>query len=125
MLNVRRFSSFCGAAIMTACLLFPVSGYSQINPFPRDIGLTKQDRALMRDAAKKLYTNDSAAVGATESWRNEKSEDSGTVTIIKLFQDKGYSCKALEHNIVVKGHADVKHYRVNWCKVGAEWKTIP
>ena len=124
MLKNRGFSSLCGATILMACILFSVPGYSQTNPFPRDIGLTKQDLALLGDAARKLYTNDSAALGATESWRNEESEDWGTVTIIKLFQQKGYSCKKLEYHSVVKGHADVQHYRVNWCRVGAEWKTL-
>lgn len=124
MLKNRGFSSLCGAMVLMACILFSVPGYSQTNPFPRDIGLTKQDLVMLHDAAKKLYTNESAAVGATESWRNEESGDSGTVTVVKLFQYKGSPCKQIRHDITVKGHADVKHYRSKWCNVGGEWKML-
>ena len=110
--------------ILMACVLFSVPGYSQTNPFPRDIGLTKQDMTMLRDAAKKLYTNESAAVGASESWNNAESGNSGTVTVIKLFKYKESPCKQIRHDITVKGQADVKHYKVKWCQVGGEWKRL-
>lgn len=58
MLKNRGFSSLCGAMVLMACILFSVPGYSQTNPFPRDIGLTKQDLVMLHDAAKKLYSGE-------------------------------------------------------------------
>ena len=109
---------------MTVCILFSIPGYSQTNPFPSNVGLTKHDLALLNDAAKRLYTNESAALGTTESWRNEKSGNWGTVTVVKLFQQDGHSCKKLEYHNDVKGQSDIQHYSVNWCQVGAEWKIL-
>src|SRR4051794_22363924 len=89
------------ALAVVCALVLGTAAFAQINPFGRSGsgGLTADDLELLEAAASKLYTADNPRVGATESWTNPNTGDTGTVSLIEVFEKDGMPCRKLRHNI--------------------------
>jgi surface antigen len=89
------------------------------------IDLRDEDIAMAKAAAAKLYENPATPVGATESWSNAKSGNSGTVTLVSSSEPNGVPCRRLQHVIKVKDRHDPFIFLFDRCLVDGEWKTYP
>jgi len=111
--------------------------HAQVNPFkgqPSANRLTQEDRDAMTEAAGHLYSNDAASIGSSESWQNDKSGASGSVTLGAMFnrkaQNVSYACRRIDYAVLRKGQASPVHYHANWRKctttpTGAKRRTAP
>ena len=87
-------------------------------------GLTKADTTQLKAAARKLLQDDKGAVGASESWANPTSGRSGTLTVQAKLTKKGYDCRTIQSNLVLKSG---KHRSLvsDVCAVpGKGWKIV-
>lgn len=114
---------------LAAVLLGAVAGgpvQAQLNPFTRaGFELSQEDIDLMTAAAKKLYIDESVAVGTVETWSNPESENTGSVQLIGTFEHQGLPCRRLQHDIKIKDVADPFRYIFDRCKVASgEWKLL-
>jgi len=89
------------------------------------IDLREDDIAMAKAASAKLYENIDTPVGATESWSNPSSGNSGTVTLIARSEPNGVPCRRLQHVIKVKDRHDPFIFLFDRCRVDGEWKTYP
>jgi surface antigen len=99
---------------------------AQLNPFTRaGFELSPEDIEMLRDAAQRLYIDESVAVGTVETWSNPKSGNTGSVQLIGTFEHKGLPCRRLQHDIKVKDVANPFRYIFDRCKVpSGEWKLL-
>jgi surface antigen len=68
---------------------------------------------------------DNPRVGATESWNNATSGDSGTVSLLEVFEKDGMPCRKLRHTIKMHNVKDQQVYTSNRCRVqSGEWKLL-
>lgn len=89
------------------------------NVFPDS--MSSEDLNQLATAAAKLYTPETATVGAMERWSNPKTGNSGTVTLTRQFDYKGMPCRRIEHR--VKFGPSEQTYAMNRCRVPTgEWK---
>ena len=111
----------------TACALPPVA-HAQLNPFRSSrigSGLSQEDLNALGDASRRLYTQDSVANGASDTWSNPKSGNSGTVTVVDSFQRQGNACHKLRYNIRLKVRPGTRTYMLNWCHLpDGSWKVV-
>ncbi len=111
----------------TACAL-PLVAHAQVNPFRSarvGSGLSQQDLRELRDAGRRLYTQDNVANGASDTWSNSQSGNSGTVTVVDSFQRQGNACRKLRYDIRLKVRSGVRTYTLNWChQPDGSWKIV-
>ena len=124
MVTMRTVSGVVAAA---AILVLSSSAFAQINPFARSSGgdITGDDLKLIDAASSKLYKTDNPKVGASEKWSNPTTGNSGTVSLVQVFEKDGMPCRKLRHSIAVKGNKDPQIYIFNRCRVkSGEWKWL-
>lgn len=97
------------------------------NPFgTAGLPLNKQDYSAMAAAANPLLNDESATPGTSHDWNNPKSGNSGTVKLLKIYEDnlqgKNVPCRQLEYTVDIKGQADPYNIVLNRCKVDGSWK---
>ena len=95
----------------TACAL-PLVAHAQVNPFRSSrvgSGLSQQDLRELGDAGRRLYTQN-VANGASDTWSNSQSGNSGTVTVVESFQRQGNACRKLRYDIRLKVRSGVRTY---------------
>ncbi|MCP4329354.1 MAG: hypothetical protein GY791_13055 [Alphaproteobacteria bacterium] len=84
--------------------------------------LTKQDIALIRE---KTDDFERSAAGASESWSNPDSGNSGVVTLMQKFVRQGYPCQQISYVLNMNGESSPRQYTVVWCKTeDGEWKIL-
>jgi len=81
----------------------------------------------MSDASQPLLNDDSLPIGTTREWSNAKSENHGTVQLLKRFeyqyQGSTLPCRELRYHVVVKDSADPYNFAFNRCKLAdGSWK---
>jgi surface antigen len=105
---------------------FDAAALAQINPFARgDSGVTRDDAKFIEEASSKIYKADNPQVGATEKWSNPGTGNSGTVSLIQLYEKDGMPCRKLRHRISTKGSKDPQIYIFSRCRVkSGEWKLL-
>ena len=87
--------------------------------------LPPADLPLAGDAEAKLY-DPTAKVGASESWSNPKTGDSGTVTLISTFERQGQACRRLAHVLKVRGIQGERLFVISRClQSDGSWKIVP
>ena len=69
----------------------------QINPFDDTLNLTKEDIAMINQAARQAL--DGEAVGTVVEWSNDKSGNAGSVTLLRNFEHEGRECREVQHLI--------------------------
>ena len=113
--------------LTTACSL-PLVAHAQVNPFRSSrvgSGLSQQDLRELGDAGRRLYTQDNVANGASDTWSNSQSGNSGTVTVVDSFQRQGNACRKLRYDIRLKVRSGVRTYTLNWCRQpDGSWKIV-
>ena len=100
---------------------------AQINPFGTHSAdnLDADDRRLAEEAASKVYLAQAASIGATQSWSNSASGNSGTVTLVRLHDYRGMPCRTLEHRVQVKTRTEPLVFHLDRCKTDTgEWKIL-
>jgi surface antigen len=100
---------------------------AQINPFgPYSAdNLTADDRQLAEAASRKMYQANAPTVGATESWANSASGNSGTVTLVRIHDYQGMPCRTLQHRVQMKARAEPIEFHLDRCRTPAgEWKIL-
>lgn len=120
---MRTVSCILAAAMVVA---FGTSAIAQINPFARSgSGISNDDAKYIEAASSKIYKADDPQVGAIEKWNNPGTGNSGTVSLIQLYEKDGMPCRKLRHRISVKGHKDPQVYIFSRCRVkSGEWKLL-
>ena len=122
---MRRSAS---ALLFAACLATaPASAQFIPAPFGADLmpdGMTREDIDIVTAASAKLYSAEGAAVGNTETWSNPKTGNSGTITVTRVFENKGMPCRQVTHKIKAGGRSE-QTYVFNRCRVPTgEWKLL-
>ena len=111
--------------VLTVGVLWAQTTAAQVNPFGDSLDLKDSDIAMLQAAASALFQDDKAAIGQTKSWSNPKTGNSGTVSLLELFEHAGMPCKRLQHSIKQKGRADQIIYQFARCRVGdGSWKLL-
>ena len=82
-----------------------------------------RDIELMEQAAKPLYEDSIRQIGDRESWSNEDSGNSGTVTLQQQGKKDGLFCKGVRHEVHVgKRGRDVELDVVRCLHEDGTWK---
>jgi len=112
------------ASVALGAQLLPAQ--AQLNPFTRaGFELSQEDLDMLGAAARKLYVDESAAVGTVETWSNPKTGNTGSVQLIGTFEYKGLPCRRLQHDIKIKDVANPFRYLFDRCKTpSGEWKLL-
>jgi surface antigen len=112
-------------AVLAMGLPFLQPAAAQVNPFGDSLDLKDSDVSMLQAAASTLFRDDQARIGQTESWSNPKTGNSGTVSLLGLFEHAGMPCKRLQHSIKQKGHADLILYQFARCRAAdGTWKLL-
>ncbi len=103
----------------------PVAGHAQISPFLARQGLLldRADFDLADAAARKLLEPQPAPLGTTETWANNKSGNSGTLTMGQAYRRHGHDCRAVSWHDVFKV-GDDRTVILKTCHMPAGWKVM-
>src|ERR1700761_2679716 len=89
---------------------------------PNDARLTDRDNHLLWQTMDGMNKMASPVQGATRSWSNPASGNSGTVTLARLFKSNGMLCHALHYTISFAQQPVPQNYDFNWCRASnGEW----
>ncbi len=119
-----------GAALVACLAIFaPAGAYAQtmgLSSLP-EVSLTAEDYRELAAAYQPLLNDDTVPIGTTKEWSNPKSENHGTVQLVKrfeiTFEGAQLPCRALRYHIILKDNADPYNVRLNRCKVAdGTWK---
>ena len=128
----RRASHGFRPLLLAACVAVPalaaLPASAQFIPTPGPNlvpeTLTREDVTALSAASAKLYTAETVAVGAVETWTNPKTGNSGVVTIARVFERNGMPCREIVHRIKLAREGE-QTYHFNRCRIGTgEWKLI-
>ena len=118
----RRGVAWVAGLSLLGLFVFDTSAYAQYGKM-REEGLSREDLSSMEEASKSLYAAATPKVGATASWKGEKTGNSGTVKLVQVYQYQGMPCRKLEHTIKVKDESGTRNFEADRCQVaGGEWK---
>lgn len=113
--------------LCSACVL-PLAAHAQVNPFQSSrvgSGLNQDDLKALGAASRRLYAQDSVADGASNTWSNPKSGNSGTVTVLQSFERQGNACRKLHYDIRLRQRQGPRSYTLSWCHMpDGSWKVI-
>ena len=117
-----NFKTF-GLAIFLATLI-AVPGHAQlVDVFPPLFKLQDADVQAISDAEDRILAHDPITAGTTEAWEGAGTGNSGTVSILKVFEKQGLSCLETAYDITVARVVDPIRYVIPWCKVDdGSWK---
>jgi surface antigen len=111
--------------VLAVSLLWAQTTAAQVNPFGDSLDLKESDIAVLQAAASALFQDDKAGIGETKNWSNPKTDDSGAVSLRKLFKHACTSCKRLQHSIKQKGRSDQITYQFARCRADdGSWKLL-
>lgn len=112
--------------LATAMIAVGASAVAQINPFGHSGGsVSKDDTKYIEAASSKIYKADNPQIGATEKWSNPATGNSGTVSLMQVFEKDGMPCRKLRHNIKIQGQKDPVVYIFSRCRMkSGEWKWL-
>lgn len=110
--------------LLLAAICFAQPAWAQINPFRGSSGtpLTSEDITALTDATVRLLDRQSLVVGGTETWSNQQTGASGTVTAGKAVQRKGLACRIVDYRHIVPGPSPQRGGTLTWCKTKDGWK---
>ncbi len=114
-----------GATILAAAIvaLTAVPAAAQINPFRNYSGpvLSKADIAAGREAVGRLLAEADSKVGASESWTGPTSGNTGTLTIERVYQQRGNDCRAVRSDVTYKAGTH-RSFLLHTCNVSGRWR---
>lgn len=111
-------------AWIAAAAIGAASAYAQVSPFRGSrVSLSPEDYKLLTGAAEQLYTAQAPKLGDERSWRNEKSGNSGSVRIVRIYEWQGLPCRQIRHTIRDKSNKDPDTVSIDRCRISTgEWK---
>lgn len=123
------FRSRAVPALLCLCLsLLPATSHAQLSPIPSsrlETGLNDADRRAMNATATRLYQKDTVANGATDTWSNTQSGNSGSVTVLRSFKKSAMPCRKLRYDVHLHNRTGMRSYTINWCKTATgAWKML-
>lgn len=125
-LSARRVPAVAAlslAAAAIAWLSVNAPAEAQVNPFGRNIEMSREDMRRLGEAESRLYAQEPPAVGSTETWSNPKTGRSGTVTLIDSFERNGMPCRKLRHDINPRRHQPSYQFVIDRCRLpDGSWK---
>jgi len=85
--------------------------------------VSKDDVAMMKAAAREGM--DDKPVGATNTWSNPETKNSGEVTLLRRFEEDGRECRILRHVVNVANYSPWER-RTKICRDAAgQWEVRP
>ncbi len=121
---IKFMAGALAAAVLVGALAVPAQ--AQLNPFKRSgFELSQEDIDLLAAAGRKLYEDESVAVGTVETWSNPATGNTGSIQLIGIFEHNGLPCRRLQHDIKIKVVRDPFRYLFDRCKLpSGEWKLL-
>jgi surface antigen len=114
-----------GTAVLVAAIvaLSVAPAAAQINPFRNYSGpvLSKADIAAGREAAARLLAEADPKVGTSESWSGPTSGNTGTLTIERIYQQRGNDCRAVRSSVAYKSGTH-RSFLLHACNVSGRWR---
>jgi surface antigen len=111
--------------LVVAALASPAVQAQLLGPsFESNITLTREDLDMMRQTVTQQIHGKS--VGATASWTNPDSKNSGTIKLLKKFTARNMRCETLGYTLVTTARAvSPEHYEFNSClQPDGSWKIL-
>ena len=92
--------------------------------FESNITLTQQDLDLIRQTVNQQIHG--KAVGATASWSNPSSQNSGTIRLLKKFPARNMHCEEIGYTLMTTAMAvSPEHYTLDSClQPDGSWKIL-
>lgn len=92
--------------------------------FESNISLTREDLDMMRQAVTQQIHG--KPVGATASWSNPTSKNSGTIKLLKKFTARSMRCEEIGYTLVTTASAvSPEHYVLDSClQPDGSWKIL-
>ena len=92
--------------------------------FESNISLTQQDLDMMRQTVNQQIHG--KPVGATASWSNPSSQNSGTVKLLKKFTARNMRCEEVEYTLKTTAmDVSPEHYTLDSClQPDGSWKIL-
>ena len=110
---------------IVAALASPVAQAQLLGPgFESNISLTREDLDMMRQTVTQQIHGKS--VGATASWSNADSKNSGTIKLLKKFAARNMRCEEIGYTLVTTARAgSPEHYVLDSClQPDGTWKIL-
>ena len=82
------------------------------NPL-RQLPLTQEDLAAVGEVVGRLTEEE--RIGEATAWSNPESGNSGTATLLELFEENGYRCRRVAHEVKIRGRADTTQLQFKTC----------
>ena len=92
--------------------------------FESNITLTRQDLDMIRQTVnQQIYGK---PVGATASWSNPSSQNSGTIRLLKKFSARNMHCEEIGYTLMTTAMAvSPEHYTLDTClQPDGSWKIL-
>ena len=119
---MRRIAGIV-AVLTLAGIALTGPGHAQISPFKgKGPKLDTTDVALMDAAATPLFEDASVSAGTARTWKNDRTGNGGTVTLLGSTTYQGLLCRQLRYDVVIAPRASAP-YRIDWCQTkDGTWK---
>jgi len=111
--------------LIVAALVSPAALAQLLGPgFESNISLTREDLDMMRQAVTQQIHGKS--VGATASWSNPGSKNSGAIKLLKKFTAKNMRCEEIGYTLVTTAsNVSPEHYVLDSClQPDGNWKIL-
>ena len=83
--------------------------------------LSKADISAGREAAARLLADANPKVGMSESWTGPTSGNTGTLTIERIYQQRGNDCRAVRSGVDYKAGTH-RSFLLQTCNVAGQWR---
>ena len=110
---------------VVAALVSPAAQAQLLGPgFESNISLTREDLDMMRQTVTQQIHGKS--VGATASWSNPGSKNSGTIKLLKKFTAKNMRCEEIGYTLATTAsNVSPEHYVLDSClQPDGNWKIL-
>lgn len=94
-------SKFAGIAMAIGIAVAGVAQAQSLGQIAARTGLSPDDFALLSAASESLYVAQTPRVGASQSWKSDKTGSSGTTRVTEVKDN----CVRLEHSVTPAGAA--------------------
>ena len=127
---MKRVAFRTGLLAVLLALVPALSEASSLGIFgPQGLPLSAEDFSLMSQADEPLLSDAALPLGASRSWSNSKTGDSGTVTLMDrfeyMYQGNWLTCRKLAYEFAFSQVSDRYRYVLNRCQVAdGSWKLL-
>ena len=100
------------------------AGHAQFGEaFPVWFRLEEADHAAITAAEDRILAAEPLGPGTTESWAGDVTGNTGTISILNVFEKDGMPCLETAYDFKIARTADPIRYVVPWCQTAdGSWK---